>query len=61
MEKKILYAVIGVAGCTVIAKVSCFYGVMRQSLRMAKSENYHDRVMEAAKDVLIHWEKLKNS
>lgn len=61
MKKKILYAVIGVAGCTVIAKVSCFYGVMKQTLRMAKSEKYHNEVMGTAKDILIYWEKLKNS
>ena len=59
MKKRILYAVIGVAGCTVIAKVSSRYGAIKQALCMASSDEYHDQSIDAAKRIISSWEQLK--
>lgn len=59
MSKKVLYAVIGVAGCAVVARVSSRYGAIKQALCMASSDEYHDQSINAAKRIISSWEQLK--
>ena len=59
MSKKVVFAALGIAGCTIVAKVSFFIGAIWNSVQMAKDEDYRDKVIESAGELSENWEKFK--